>query len=144
MKKINCTWKQIEEGIDVLTYFLKSLNLKYITGIPRGGLIPAVMLSHNLGVKFKCLDEILSSSAIMYGVTDILVVDDIFDSGKTLSYYSSLGFLTATLHKKIITREDFQSEGLNFYVYPLLEKEYIVYPWERYDAPTIPNYLINE
>lgn len=144
MKKIRCSWEQVSEGIDLLAFFLKSLDLQYVTGIPRGGLVPAVMLSHKLNVKFKCLEEILSSTTLMYGASEILVLDDIFDSGKTLSYYSSLGFLTAALHKKVITREDSQEEGLNFYVYPLLEKEYIVYPWERYDAPTIPNYLINE
>ena len=144
MKKISCTWEQIDEGIELLAFFLKSLDLQYITGIPRGGLIPAVMLSHKLDVKYKCLEEILTSTTLMYGVSDILVLDDIFDSGKTLSYYSSLGFLTAALHKKVLVGDDLEYEGLNFYVYPLLEKEYIVYPWERYDAPAIPNYLINE
>ena len=72
----------------------------YIVGITRGGLIPAVMISHYLGVPMKSLDVSLrdggdtETNAWMaedaYGYNEapknILIVDDINDTGATLDW----------------------------------------------------------
>jgi hypoxanthine phosphoribosyltransferase len=66
-----------------------------IVGVQRGGLIPAVMLSHKLGIKMKTLSWSTRDSVdkeIPFGVKlahdyskkNILVVDDIIDSGLTI------------------------------------------------------------
>ena len=66
---------------------LKSIENKLINpfmgiyGVPRGGLVPAVYLSHRLNVPLvKTLDAVLSDSHNPY-----LIVEDVIDTGKTLS-----------------------------------------------------------
>lgn len=72
--------KQVSWGeyIDLVKQLAKQLeHTRYtsIAGIPRGGLIPAVILSHKLGLPLIPLTEANFNT---------LVVDDICDSGKTL------------------------------------------------------------
>lgn len=67
----------------------------YIVGIVRGGAIPAVCLSHRLGMPMKCVswstfhgDQMKESAwDIAEDIADgkrILLVDDILDSGRTV------------------------------------------------------------
>jgi hypoxanthine phosphoribosyltransferase len=68
----------------------------YIVGLTRGGLVPAVMLSHymnvpmeSLNVSFRDGGSCVSNCGMSedaYNGKNILVVDDINDSGKTLSW----------------------------------------------------------
>lgn len=68
----------------------------YIVGLTRGGLVPAVMLSHYMDVPMESLDVSFRDggscvsncgmSEDAYTGKNILVVDDINDSGKTLSW----------------------------------------------------------
>jgi len=71
--KIN--WKEIDILIDNLSKQILESDHKFdnIYGIPRGGLIPAVMLSYrtNLPLPFEISDN-------------TLVVDEIIDTGKTI------------------------------------------------------------
>ena len=82
-----------------------------IYGIPRGGLIPAVMLSHLTGLPLvQTIGE------------NTLVVDDMTDSGVTMSKMP--GQWTATLFHKL-------HEG----------DEWLVFPWEKSSSPEIQDYL---
>jgi len=68
----------------------------YVVGITRGGLMPAVMISHYLGVPMKSLDislrdggDTVSNCGMgedAYNGKRILVVDDINDTGATLNW----------------------------------------------------------
>jgi xanthine phosphoribosyltransferase len=68
----------------------------YVVGITRGGLMPAVMISHYLGVPMKSLDISLRDGGgtvsncgmgeDAYNGKRILVVDDINDTGATLNW----------------------------------------------------------
>jgi len=68
----------------------------YIVGVTRGGLIPAVMMSHYTGIKMHTLDVRLrdgdehESNAWMHDDaqcgTNILVLDDINDTGETFQW----------------------------------------------------------
>jgi xanthine phosphoribosyltransferase len=68
----------------------------YVVGITRGGLLPAVMISHYLGVPMKSLDislrdggDTVSNCGMgedAYDGKRILVVDDINDTGATLNW----------------------------------------------------------
>jgi len=62
-------------------------NIDSIYGIPRGGLVPATLLMHELDLKW---------SNVM--LPNTLVVDDICDSGKTIR--DAVGVYTATLYTK--------------------------------------------
>lgn len=122
--KVYISWDDINILVEDLCNTIKQsgAQIKSITGIERGGLIPAVMISHKLSIPY---------------VTKInkhtLVVDDICDTGETLKNIVS-GY-TATLHYKptAIFTPDFYSKEVG--------TEWIVYPWERGDSETIQDYL---
>ena len=126
MNKRFITWDYIETAIDNIASQVKSseLNIEYILGMPRGGLIPAVMLSHKLNIPLFKTGMILDNK--------VLIVDDICDSGVTLQKYN---VTTAVIHYK-------QSAKIepNFYYSLTPEDKWIVYPWELKDSKTIADY----
>ena len=105
MKKHYYSWQDIET---MCTSVVKQICRDswmpdYIVGINRGGLIPGVILSHMLGVPCRSLnvslrdnkgssESDLEMAADAFGVNhdrklkNILIVDDINDSGATLSW----------------------------------------------------------
>ena len=131
MEKTYLTWKDIEDAVESLTYQIQTSgkSIEAIAGLPRGGLIPAVLLSHKLNLPY--VDIIGDCEEYEH----ILIVDDICDSGETLKQYHDY-FLTATIHHK-------QSAIVepNFYYSLTPENRWIVYPWEREDSETVPDYL---
>lgn len=122
--KMFISWDDINILVDELcsTISKSGAEIKSITGIERGGLIPAVMISHKLNIPY---------------VTKInkytLVVDDICDTGETLK--KTVAGFTATLHykKTAIFTPDFYSKEVG--------TEWIVYPWERNDSEAVQDYL---
>lgn len=129
----------MDDQIEELAKRLKDKKLRYISGIPRGGLIPAIMLSHKLDITYIPFDE-----AKKYGRhdlrlknEDILLVDDICDSGVTMKDYAPR-FITATLCLRYI------SETIPEYYGELIEDDrWLVFPWERNDSNTKQDYLDN-
>tara|TARA_B100001778_G_C18472673_1_gene576568 strand:+ start:189 stop:596 length:408 start_codon:yes stop_codon:yes gene_type:complete len=95
-----------------------------IYGIPRGGLIPAVILSHKLGLPMV---DIIGRNT--------LVVDDMSDSGVTLSKMP--GQFTAVLFHKPHT------SCFTPNVWSRLHEgdEWLVFPWEEFDSPAKQDYL---
>ena len=122
--KVFVYWDDITILVDELcnTIATSGVQIKSITGIERGGLIPAVMISHKLNIPY-----------ITKINKDTLVVDDICDSGETLK--NMVAGYTATLHYKKTASftPDFYSKEVG--------EEWIVYPWERTDSETIQDYL---
>ena len=90
-------WRDIDEAIErlAINITISKIEIAAVGGLPRGGLIPAVMLSHTLNIPFV-------SQANIAGVDgNILIVDDICDSGKTLKRFKfENNVYTATLHYK--------------------------------------------
>jgi hypoxanthine phosphoribosyltransferase len=86
-----------------------------VYGIPRGGLVVAVVLCHRLGLP-------LLTDAEKVG-PDTLVVDDICDSGRALSPYVGR-CTTATLHvvPSACVRPDFFAR--------ICMADWVKYPWE--------------
>jgi hypoxanthine phosphoribosyltransferase len=78
MEKIYLSWDEIEDAIESLAHQIKQSGKKIgsMDGLARGGLIPAVMLSHKLGIPF--MNENNNDEGY------ILIVDDIVGSGQTL------------------------------------------------------------
>jgi adenine/guanine phosphoribosyltransferase-like PRPP-binding protein len=90
------------------------------------------MLSHKLDTPFVNISLIRALPR-----TEVLVVDDIADSGETLEQYKI--FQTAVLHYTM------QSEHIpTYYVEETPDEAWIVYPWEQKDSETIQDYLKNE
>jgi len=52
MEKFYITWEEVEELVDLLAKQIaqSGYQIEYIFGLQRGGLIPAVLLSHKLGI----------------------------------------------------------------------------------------------
>ena len=123
-KKVYLSWDDINILVEDLcsTIVSSGAQIKSITGIPRGGFIPAVMISHKLHIPYVSRTN-----------KDTLVVDDICDTGETLK--KSIAMYTATLHYKPTAgfTPDFYSKEVG--------TEWIVYPWERKDSDAVQDYL---
>ena len=129
MEKIYLTWKDVEDAIESIAYRIKtsSIEINSISGLPRGGLIPAVMLSHKLNIPLYSLGTV---------VGNILVVDDICDSGETLHKFKhESNVYTATIHHKQTA-----SVEPTFWYSLVRGDAWIVYPWEQNDSETIADY----
>jgi len=130
--KIFLNWDHVEELVHLLAV---KITIKYpeitsIAGLPRGGLIPAVILSHKLNLPLIEIENISKNT---------LIVDDICDSGETFiklhdefphAVFSCLHFKphTSKFSPDIWVKE----WDLN---------DWIVYPWEKKDSKTIQDYL---
>lgn len=122
--KVYLSWDDISILVEDLCNTIKQsgAQIKSITGIQRGGLIPAVMISHKLNIPYVSKTN-----------KDTLVVDDICDTGETLK--RAVGGFTATLHYKPTASftPDFYAKETG--------TEWLVYPWERSDSESIQDYL---
>ena len=79
MKKTRkITFEEYDNAISLLAQKIKASGKKYtaVCGIPRGGYYPAIQLSNILGIP-----------AVTSPINGVLVVDDIMDSGATLTPY---------------------------------------------------------
>ena len=127
--KVNLTWDQVDTLVTILKNKVldKLPEIDSVTGIARGGLIPAVMLSHKLGVPY--------TGSVG---PNTLVVDDICDSGKTIK--DAPGVYTGTLHYKAsaIAKPSVYATLL------LNESQWIVYPWETDDSKMVQDYKLNK
>lgn len=128
MDKIHLTWADIDKATDNIVLQIKEKGLKpdTILGIPRGGLIIAVILSHKLNIPYTTSIKKMQESAL------ILMADDISDTGKTFQNelkYQSLFFSL----KKFITSSIHIAPNTSFIpdiFYQKTNGEWIVYPWE--------------
>ena len=135
--KTYVSYKQYEEMVDKISVWIKHTsgeldNIGAIYGLPRGGLPIAVELSHRLNL------PLLMNYYDRKVVTDkqILIVDDIADTGHTLNHYKKEErniIVTLHFHEQSIVRPDFYCEEKG--------DKWIVYPWEREDSETIQDYL---
>jgi len=107
IKKVHYTWKDIEHMVVSINNLMYADGWRpdYLVGLTRGGLVPAVIMSnmtgipmHALDVRFRDTDPSnygpesnlwMAEDAYGYDMDqpkNILIVDDINDSGKTLSW----------------------------------------------------------
>jgi len=99
MKKTYISEQQIKSGVlDIIRQMLQDdWRPDYIVGITRGGLIPAVLMSHYTGIKMHTLDvrlrdgdgECETNCWMAEDASNgkkILVLDDINDTGETFKW----------------------------------------------------------
>ena len=125
-QKMYLSWDDVESLVKDLCTKIKfdQVNIDSVHGIARGGLIPAVLISHELGLPY------------VHAVgPNTLVVDDIADTGVTLE--NGPGVYTAVLHYKPHT-SCFQP---NMWADIHKGDEWLIYPWETKDSDPIQDYL---
>jgi hypoxanthine phosphoribosyltransferase len=133
------SWKEVtylvsELADDIMEKVRKAKKIggyTHVTGISRGGLIPAVLLSHRLSIPYISFIEAFSMPG-----GKILCVDDICDTGCTMKACEKM-------IKHVIFKFHFASlcyrKNPKFKpMYPgklVAHKEWIVFPWElpKYD-----------
>ena len=76
MTKEYVTWEQVEHFVKQVAARYEVLQFDGVFGLPRGGLVFAVMLSHRLKLPL-----------LMAPTNKSLIVDDICDSGESLVHY---------------------------------------------------------
>ena len=128
-KRLKLSWDDISRSVDDLC---KKIPMELplidsVHGIARGGLIPAVMISHKLDLPYV--------NAVG---KNTLVIDDIADSGITLE--KAPGVYTAVLHYKPHT----SCFKPNLWAELHEGDEWLIYPWEMYDAKPMQDYLLNK
>ena len=126
------SWRDIDDAIERLAINITNSGTQFaaIGGLPRGGLIPAVMLSHTLKIPY------VPQAVFMRTPGNLLLVDDICDTGKTLKpFENDERIYTVTIHYKLSATTE-----PNFFWKLAPTNEWIVYPWERKDSKTIQDY----
>ena len=117
------SWRKVEQLLVTFCDAISKKGIKFngVYGLPRGGLCPAVMISHRLHL------PLLAAPA-----KGCLVVDDIADSGKTLQPYIDKQYFLMVLVVK------YKSSVLPDYAgwHPKArqsreEDAWIVFPWEE-------------
>ena len=115
---------------DSLEQEIRECETKFdaIYGIPRGGLIPATILSHRLE-----LPLLMGDPMIICKDKTVLVVDDINDTGTTLIPYCGCENLqSVVLYERAESdvRSDFVGETVH-------HNGWIVFPWEPVEKATV-------
>ncbi len=133
------SWDDVEVLVKKLCdkILISNFEIKDIWGLPRGGLIPAVMVSHKLGIP-------MTKGTI---TPNTLIIDDICDSGVTFANYFekyqkeyafAFDLKTACLHYKPHTSV-FKP---TLYANQWSSNNWIIYPWERNDSKSIQDYKL--
>ena len=107
---------------EALRYRENGYKIKYVYGVPRGGCIFAVILSHKLNAKY------LTSLKEKHTPINTLIVDDVSDTGRTLKkLVSKKPYVTATAFVKTKT-----IYIPNIFCRTVFYKTWINYPFEIY------------
>lgn len=119
MKKY-ISWNEVEAYVNEVCKRYNNDSLTGVFGLPRGGVVLAVMISHKLNIPM-----------LLSPIENSLIIDDICDSGESLLHYERnssafkkpLYHITTMMYKKgaIVTPE---------YYYGIKEDDWIVFPWE--------------
>jgi hypoxanthine phosphoribosyltransferase len=107
------SWHDFDRAVDTITERLNGRPFSGVHGLPRGGLVLAVSLSHRLELPLLPAPQ-----------PGCLVVDDVYETGRTLAPFRQLE--GAELLVWISKVEPLWWQALEVCVDP----EWIVFPWE--------------
>jgi hypoxanthine phosphoribosyltransferase len=135
--KIIITYDHVIQHCKYLANVIQPLNPSLIVGIARGGLIPAVHLSHALNVPLetiiwqtrdgtKQIPNAAVDDAIKKGGV-VVFVDDINDSGKTFTGIKQLykKGITVCIVEKMYSNFECDYASVKTY-----NHDWVVFPWE--------------
>ena len=147
MKEKYIPYKTIKEYIKILEININesSWNPDLILSINRGGCVPGVFLSHKMGIRHEVYSFDFNRDSkidslyykIISNHTSVLIIDDINDTGNTLSQISEmfkehlfkLKFAVLINNKSSSFKVDYYSEKID----KSIDNSWIVFPWESLD-----------
>lgn len=147
VEKLKVSWSTFGKQVDAIAEIIRERPIEYsrVVGISRGGLPLGVALSHKLNLPLSVVgvssynDDTNEQETLICDTPDIifegwegniLIADDIADSGRTLSFlrektnqYPNIACTTVTLYYKecSIIRPD---------IYLEMTDKWVVFPWE--------------
>lgn len=152
IKKRYVGWPHIDDYVNRVSFEMYKDNFRpdYIVGLARGGLIPAVLMSHRLDIPMKALkvslrdhtddnDHNWTMAEDAQAGAKILVLDDINDTGATLNWIVNDWKLSETqdnvkfavlfdnLSSGFCREIDYCAKEIN----KAEDNEWIVFPWEH-------------
>lgn len=120
------SWGQFDKVIDIMLKQIKASDKQYemVAGITRGGLIPAVILSHKLELPMMAITKDCMIPADVSKQT--LIVDEIYDTGTTIGLVKQRnpGADFAVLYHNL------NLPRLNYYGHIKQLDHWLVFPWE--------------
>ena len=118
MNKENVSWTQIEDFVTDLVNIHKEENFVGVYGLPRGGLVIAVMLSNRLNIPM-----------LLAPCEGCVIVDDIADSGKSLIHYTINDTQFNRYYIATLYVDDRSIVKPNYSKYKK-DGKWLVFPWE--------------
>jgi len=135
-ENIILSWRDIDNIVDDLCKQVKDKGYTMVVGLARGGVIPAVMISHKLGIKYDSVvwqtrDGGLIENGRLNNIINreqkVLIVDDICDSGLTLTQVKAnhpntdVAVLTTKMETKLVDYavKEYYNDG-----------RWVIFPWE--------------
>ena len=107
-------WEEYNSCIKSITLSCKGQKFSGVYGIPRGGLCLAVALSHSLDIP------------LVTEITDgCLVVDDVYETGKTLSHIRTIPGTTTFVWFSKVTPQWWNAVEI------VSSDEWLIFPWEN-------------
>ena len=142
MTKIKMSWPKYTKAIDKIAEYFKAEKFDVIIGLTRGGLIPAVRLSHTMGTPMLPFNpHFLHANGDERGkvkipispvvVRRVLIVDDISDTGKTfdkcVKFFEKRGFNVSTAAVYINKQTAIFTPTYTVYD---SQKRWVIFPYE--------------
>lgn len=106
------TWAEFDEAVSRIASMARHVPIAGVYGLPRGGLPLAVALSHRLNAPLLTRPQ-----------RWVLVVDDAYESGRTLAPFNGQPVLTAVWISKAAPTWWKAAEVVN-------SSEWLIFPWE--------------
>ena len=134
------TYNDIHDRLKTILDIMEKHDFKpdKIIGITRGGLIPAVTISHLLDIPMEVVSVSFRDGKCDHSIPDLdqelnyLIIDDINDSGKTFQYLTTtlkqrnIKFKTAALNSKMNSKFIVDFAGI------IQDNDaWITFPWEK-------------
>lgn len=112
------SWAQFEEDCGKISAWAEKKKFNSVYGIPRGGLVLAIKISHLLNVPLVLNREDITGRT--------LIVDDIVDSGGTIERFKAL----FGDHCTIATIYQGENSRVTPDFFLRVKRAWIVFPWE--------------
>lgn len=109
----NLSWQEFEQAVHCISERCRGGGFSGVFGVPRGGLVLAVSLSHRLGLPLLPAPQ-----------AGCLLVDDVYETGRTLEPYRQLEDCTTVVWVSKVLPQWWQA------VEVVQSSEWIVFPWE--------------